>query len=218
MRLLSSIAILMYSLLMPGGLSAAEPASEPLASLAVQGCFGCHGPAGRSASPAIPSVAGLPRGYLLSVLQAYRHGGRFSTVMGRLLSGASDADLVEMADYFSRLSLRVPKQRVDWDLASKGRQLHHLYCRECHGDRHQDAEPGTPKLNGQWMVYLRWTLSDYLLGVNQTEQAMSRALIRLIRRHGEDGLEALIHYYGSARPEPTAPASGGKIATSGDSH
>ena len=211
-------ATLLLSLLLPGSLSADEPAQLPVASLAVQGCFGCHGPQGRSLSPSIPSLAGLPRDYLINVLRAYRHGGRFSTVMGRLLSGAGDTDLAEMADYFSRQQAWVPKQRVDWDLASKGRQLHRIYCRECHGDRHQDAEPGTPKLNGQWMSYLRWTLRDYLMGVNQTEQAMSRSLIRLIRRHGEEGLEALLHYYGSARAKTKAPASGGKIATSGDSH
>jgi hypothetical protein len=50
------------------------------------------------------------------------------------------------------------------------------------------------------MDYLRWTLQDYLLGANQTEDKMSKALIRVIRHHGDEGLEALVHYYGSARP------------------
>ena len=205
--------LLLCVLLLPQGLIAEE--STPAPSLAVQGCFGCHGPQGQSGTPAIPSLGGLPRDYLLQVLRAYRHGGRFSTVMGRLLSGAGDAELHEMADYFSRQTFRVPKQRVDWDLASKGRQLHRLYCRDCHGDRNRRAKPGVPKLNGQWMVYLRWTLNDYLLGSNQMDVEMSQSLIRLLRRHGEAGLEALLHYYGSARP---APPTGGKIATSGDSH
>ncbi len=218
MKPLLPFVILLLTLLPSFCLSADEPVSTPLASLAVQGCFGCHGPQGRSATPAIPSIAGLPRDYLFEVLRAYRHGGRFGTVMGRLLGDAGDAELDAMADYFSRQTPRVPKQRVDWDLASKGRQLHRLYCRECHGDRHRKSEPETPRLNGQWMGYLRWTLRDYLLGANQTGEEMSRSLIRVIRRHGEEGLEALIHYYGSARPEPEAPPSGGKIATSGDTH
>lgn len=209
---------LLLSVLLPQGLIADESEPAPVASLAVQGCFGCHGPKGQSGSPAIPSLAGLPRDYLLQVLQAYRHGGRFSTVMGRLLSTAEDAELQAMADYFSRQTFRVPKQRVDWDLASKGRQLHRLYCRDCHGDRKREAKPAIPRLNGQWMVYLRWTLRDYLLGSSQTDVEMSQSLIRLIRRHGEEGLEALIHYYGSARPTPQAPQPGGKIATSGDTH
>jgi sulfide dehydrogenase cytochrome subunit len=218
MNLVLPIFVMLLCLLLPHSLIADEHESAPLASLAIQGCFGCHGPKGQSGTPAIPSLAGLPRDYLLQVLRAYRHGGRFGTVMGRLLSGAGDADLREMADYFSRQTFRVPKQRVDWDLASKGRQLHRLYCRECHGDRNREAEPGTPKLNGQWMGYLRWTLRDYLVGSNQIEEEMSQSLIRIIRRHGEDGLEALVHYYGSARPTPMVTQSSGKIATSRDTH
>jgi sulfide dehydrogenase cytochrome subunit len=170
--------------------------------LSVQNCIACHGPAGNSRAPAIPSIAGLPRGYLLEVLKAYRHGGRFGTIMGRLLEGFSDVQLNAMADYFSRQTAAIPKQRVDWDLVSRGRQLHRLYCRECHGDRRREPEADTPSLNGGWMDYLRWTLQDYLLGVNQSNDEMSQALIHVIRRHSDTGLEALVHYYGSARPEP----------------
>jgi sulfide dehydrogenase cytochrome subunit len=169
--------------------------------LSAQICFPCHGEAGISRAPAIPSLAGLPRVYLLNVLKGYRHGGRFGTIMGRLLQNYSDARLVEMANYFSRQTPVIPKQRVDWDLVSLGRQLHRLYCRDCHGDRGEDAEFDAPRLNGRWMGYLRWTLQDYLLGVNQTEDEMSQALVRVIRRHGERGVEALVHYYGSARPD-----------------
>jgi len=60
-------------------------------------------------------------------------------------------------------------------------------------------------LNGRWMDYLRWTLQDYMLGISQADEQMSEQLILLIRRHGEAGIEALIHYYGSARP--SAPAA-----------
>jgi sulfide dehydrogenase cytochrome subunit len=123
--------------------------------------------------------------------------------MQRLLQGYSDYELREMAAYFSAQPAQIPKQRVDWDLVYKGRQLHRLYCRDCHGDPGQEADWNTPKLNGQWMDYLRWTLQDYLLGANQAQEEMSQALIRVIRLHGDEGLEALIHYYGSAEPDPT---------------
>jgi cytochrome subunit of sulfide dehydrogenase len=176
----------------------------PLPSLTLQGCIACHGPAGNSLGPAIPSIAGQSKETLLQELKGYRHGGRFSTLMGRLLRGVSDAQLAEMADFFSRQAVEIPRQRIDWDQASRGRQLHRRYCRDCHGDRHRDPDAGVPRLNGQWMAYLRWTLQDYLLGANQTDQAMSEALIRLIRRHGDEGLEALIQYYGSARPDRPA--------------
>lgn len=197
--------LFLLSLMLPIAASAnGEPdgGDAALPPLAVQGCFGCHGPAGRSGAPAIPSLAGLPRDYLLAVLRAYRHGGRFGTVMERLLAGSSEAQLEAMADYFSRQPAQIPKQRImDWDRVSRGRQLHRHYCRECHGDTGRKPEDGVPRLNGQWMAYLRWTLQDYLIGINQAGDGMSRALIRLIRRHGDDGLEALIHYYASARPK-----------------
>ncbi|MCG7945229.1 MAG: c-type cytochrome [Candidatus Thiodiazotropha taylori] len=168
--------------------------------LLVQTCFSCHGPGGQSQSPAIPSIAGLPRDYLLNVLAAYRYGGRFGTIMDRIM-GAYDKPQVEiMADYFSRQPYRVNKQDAKWQLVDRGRQLHRRYCRECHGDGLQPSGKGAPLLIGAWMDYLRWTIRDYLIGINQGDEEMSRQLARLLRNHGEPGLEALIHYYGKGRP------------------
>ncbi|MCG7899309.1 MAG: c-type cytochrome [Candidatus Thiodiazotropha weberae] len=168
--------------------------------MVVQTCFSCHGPGGQSQSPAIPSIAGLPRDYLLNVLAAYRYGGRFGTIMDRIM-GAYDKRQVEtMADYFSRQPYRVNKQDAKWQLADRGRQLHRRYCRECHGDGLKPSDKGAPLLIGRWMDYLRWTIRDYLIGINQGDEEMNRQLARLIRNHGEPGLEALIHYYGKGRP------------------
>ena len=185
----------------PETVSESEPPYPPPPMLALA-CFGCHGPQGVSAASPMPSLAGLPSGYLYDVLRKYRHGGRFGTVMEHLLKGSSTSELRRVADYFARQPVQFPKQSVDWDLAFKGRQLHRLYCRECHGDLEREPARDTPRLNGQWMAYLRWTLQDFLLGHNQADEAMSQALIRLMRRHGEPGLEALLHYYASARPGP----------------
>ncbi len=195
-----------------GEMGAGETSSGPFVSSPpppeALGCFACHGPDGRSARSPIPSLAGLPRGYLNDVLRAYRHGGRFSTLMGRLMQGASDAQIWVLADYFSQLEASPPKQRFDRDQAARGRQLHRRYCRECHGDEQRKPEHNAPRLNGQWMEYLRWTLQDYLFGVNQGDEEMSRALIQLIRRHGEESVEDLINYYGSARPPAPVEAEG----------
>jgi cytochrome subunit of sulfide dehydrogenase len=140
----------------------------------------------------------------MEVMRAYRHGGRFSTLMGRLAPAYSEADLAAFADYFSGQAFILHKQRVDWDLAQRGRQLHRRYCRECHGDLEKPADEDVPSLNGRWMDYLHWTLQDYLLGISQADEQMSEQLIRLIRRHGDTGIQALIHYYGSAHP-PVQP-------------
>jgi sulfide dehydrogenase cytochrome subunit len=196
-----TLLLMVFAILTTAEASTDQAESAGAPNLTAQGCMGCHGPEGNSRSSAIPSIAGLPRDYLAEVLRSYRYGGRFGTLMGRLMQAYSDQELDELADYFSQQPLRQHKQRVDWDLVFKGEQLHRFYCRECHGDLRRAAEEGIPKLNGRWMTYLRWTLQDYLLGVNQADREMSKALIRLVRRHGEAGLESLIHYYGSARPE-----------------
>ena len=197
---------LLLSLLVMNRAGFAETVSEPEAPsptppMLALACFGCHGPQGVSAAPPMPSLAGLPSGYLYEVLRKYRHGGRFGTGMVHLLKGSSASELRRVADYFARQPVPLPTQRVDWDLAFKGQQLHRRYCRECHGDLEREPERDTPRLNGQWMAYLRWTLQDYLLGHNQAVEEMSQALIRLMRRHGDPGLEALLHYYASARPD-----------------
>ncbi|MES9985878.1 MAG: hypothetical protein ABW105_17565 [Candidatus Thiodiazotropha sp. 6PLUC1] len=166
----------------------------------VQPCFPCHGPQGYSQEPEIPSIAGLPRDYLLKVLAAYRYGGRFGTIMDRLMAAYDRRQLEAMADYFSSQPFLVKKQDTDWKLVDKGRQLHRRYCRECHGDTDHPMDKGAPLLQGRWMNYLRWTIRDYVIGINQGDDEMSRQLSLLIRRHGKQGLEALIHYYGKGKP------------------
>jgi sulfide dehydrogenase cytochrome subunit len=166
----------------------------------VQHCFACHGPNGQSNSPAIPSIAGLPKRYLVEVLQAYQYGGRFGTVMDRLIQGYREAEIELIADYFSHQPYPMAKQNVQRNLVSLGRKLHRRYCLDCHGDITCQPQEGVPLLNGRWIDYLRWTVHDYLVGINQGDEEMSKQLARLLRFHGSEGLEALLHYYGYAKP------------------
>ncbi len=185
----------------------AEPHSVPLklqlgadAEMLVGGCFGCHGPEGQSRAPAIPSLAGLPEDYFVHVMQAYQFGGRYSSVMGRIALGFNENEIRSMAHYFSQQEFKPQQQRVSWRLVSHGRLLHRRYCRKCHGDAEVAPSEGANRLQGRWMTYLRWTLKDYLVGINQTEAGMSQELAELVKRHGSEGVEALVHYYASGRP------------------
>jgi sulfide dehydrogenase cytochrome subunit len=163
-------------------------------------CFGCHGPEGRSQAPAIPSLAGLPLTYLVKAMESYQYGGRYSTIMGRIAAGFTQQEIYRLARYFSQQDNGLIRQSVDWSLVRQGRHLHRLYCQECHGDLASRPNHDAARLNGQWMSYLRWTLHDYLIGINQSEAGMSEQFAKLIRQQGSAGLEALVHYYGSARP------------------
>ncbi|MEG7523337.1 MAG: hypothetical protein M3H12_09575 [Chromatiales bacterium] len=88
------------------------------------GCFGCHGFEGRSFGPATPSIAGLSENYFIEVMEAYRRGDRFSTVMGRILPGYTPEEVRRMAGYFSSREYRPIKQGTDWRLVERGEKLH----------------------------------------------------------------------------------------------
>ncbi|MBL3598537.1 MAG: cytochrome c4 [gamma proteobacterium endosymbiont of Lamellibrachia anaximandri] len=159
------------------------------------GCFGCHGFEGRSLGPATPSIAGLSEGYFTAVMEAYRRGDRFSTVMGRILPGYTPDEVRRMAGYFSSREQRPPEQKTDWRLADRGEKLHRRYCEECHGEAGSDPEDDAGRLAGQWKPYLRWTLKDYLVGVNRAERGMSEKFTQMMRKQGVESLEALVNYY-----------------------
>jgi sulfide dehydrogenase cytochrome subunit len=65
-------------------------------------CAACHGTDGRVVGGAgVPSLAGQPREVLANQLRLFRDGRRYSTIMGQLSKGFSDARIDELAGYFS---------------------------------------------------------------------------------------------------------------------
>lgn len=63
-------------------------------------CFACHGSNGKSAG-AIPSLAGLKKGYFVKQLQDFKSGARPATVMHQHAPGYTDAEVASLAEYFS---------------------------------------------------------------------------------------------------------------------
>jgi cytochrome c553 len=65
-------------------------------------CMSCHGPGGKSRG-AIPSLAGLEKGYFVKAMQDFKSGARPSTIMKRHASGYTDAEFEAMGAYFAGL-------------------------------------------------------------------------------------------------------------------
>ncbi len=65
-------------------------------------CYTCHGTYGVSPGT-IPSINDLSMERLTTMLKEFRSGQRVSTVMGRHASGYTDAEIAEVALYFSKL-------------------------------------------------------------------------------------------------------------------
>lgn len=63
-------------------------------------CYNCHGSGGKSAG-AIPSLAGLEKGYFIKQMQDFKSGARPATVMQKHAKGYTDAEIEKMAEFFA---------------------------------------------------------------------------------------------------------------------
>ncbi|NKE67842.1 c-type cytochrome [Ramlibacter sp. RBP-2] len=67
-------------------------------------CANCHGTNGSATKGSqVPSVAGMPKEYMLRQLTAFKDGSRPASVMHQIAKGFSDAQLDQIATYFAGL-------------------------------------------------------------------------------------------------------------------
>ena len=66
-------------------------------------CAGCHGPKGVSMIPTNPNLAGQHEAYLNAQLKAFRAGTRTNPTMNAMAKALSDADIANIAAYYSSL-------------------------------------------------------------------------------------------------------------------
>ena len=66
-------------------------------------CTGCHGRNGKSMMPMNPSLAGQQEAYLVKAMKDYRDGKRNDPMMSSMVKGLSDADIADLAAYYSSI-------------------------------------------------------------------------------------------------------------------
>jgi len=66
-------------------------------------CIACHGANGISGNDMWPNLAGQKEGYLVAQMKAFRDGQRSNPMMAPMAAGLSDADIADLAAYFSSL-------------------------------------------------------------------------------------------------------------------
>lgn len=126
-----------------------------------QTCVACHGPGGNSVNPIMPSLAGQPKQFIVTQLFMFREGNRKDQQMSPMARDLTNADLNDLAAYFSAQPL-APLARVTTpDKAVAGRRLteqHH--CVACHGPALM-GQMHIPRLAGQQFEYLRVQLHGF---------------------------------------------------------
>lgn len=190
---LAVAGVLVSGLILGGGPVMAQNATgELLAST----CAGCHGQDGNSEGPAIPSIAGISVPYFINTMEQYRNGQRNSTIMNRVALGYDANEVQAMAFFFSQQTFKPVKQKFDAARAKRGARFHKQYCEYCH--RQGGAEAGREGiLAGQWIPYLKATMTDMVTGKRRMPPTMKRWVDRLLRIEGDEAVEDLMHYYAS---------------------
>ena len=64
-------------------------------------CAACHGADGISTIPSFPKLAGQHHDYLQQALKDYKAGKRKNPIMSEQAKNLSDADMADLAAYFS---------------------------------------------------------------------------------------------------------------------
>ena len=186
-------------LLMAGLIATSQPLVADTPSGATLGgtCAACHGYNGSSVG-IIPSIAGNSAEYFTETMEAFKSGDRKSTVMGRIAKGYSSEEIQKMAEFFASKPLQPMTQSFDPAKAALGADIHKESCNKCHKDGGRSGEED-PILAGQSMLYLQYSMADFKNKDREPDEKMSKKVREVIEKHGTDGLEALIHYYGSRK-------------------
>ena len=144
--------------------AAPAAANERGAAIAAQrDCAGCHGAAGLSRMPEVPSLAGQPSEFLALQMVLFREGLRDVPAMAEAASLLSDADVEAVAAYFAALPPVRPADAAPRDAAraARGAALSATRnCAACHRPDYSGAG-GAPRLSFQREDYLLHAMREY---------------------------------------------------------
>ncbi len=122
-------------------------------------CEACHGPEGNSIIPANPSIAGQPGQFVTTALYFFREGNRKDPQMSPIAAPLSNADMNDLAAYFSSLKPMAGKRKASAEAAAAGPALsQRLMCTQCHGPELRGTQH-IPGIAGQQMDYLKTQLT-----------------------------------------------------------
>jgi sulfide dehydrogenase cytochrome subunit len=179
--------------------------ADATASMLANTCAGCHGTLGQSAGPASPIIAGINLEVFIDMMERYKSGDIYSTIMGRIAKGYTTEDFEKMAEFFNGQEFKPAQQSFDTALVETGAKLHDKNCENCHAEGGQplrDEETGEDAeefflLAGQWTPYLVYAMEDLREDRREMPKKMRDKLDNLLESDGEDGLAAVFAFYAS---------------------
>jgi sulfide dehydrogenase cytochrome subunit len=177
-----------------GGLLMANGAQAELnVSGLANTCNNCHGTGGVSVGETMPSIAGLPEGYLKNIMTEWKTGKRPSASMTRLISGLSDEEIAALATHYSKLTWTPVKQKTDPKLVKLGKTVTER-CSSCHGDTGKPDDADTPSLHGQWSQYLQLEALKYR---DDKFGMPNKQMVKAAKKLTDEEIKAVAEFYAS---------------------
>jgi cytochrome c553 len=162
-------------------------------------CAACHGVDGNSVTPDWPSLAGQHTEYIVRELKAFKTGDRKNVTMVPFAQMLSDADMADVAAYFS--AQKPTPKGADPALVSLGQQIYRggipargtPACIACHGPTgHGNPFAAFPRISWQHAAYVTKSLQDYKSGERASDaNQMMRNVASLLK---DDEIRALASY------------------------
>jgi cytochrome c553 len=100
---MKKMSALILSIALTGAMGVAQAGDAAAGKAKSATCAGCHGAAGISNNPMWPNLAGQKEGYLVKQMKAFRDGARKDPMMAPMAKPLSDADIANLAAYYSSL-------------------------------------------------------------------------------------------------------------------
>jgi len=168
----------------------------------LQLCAACHGEDGNSGNPQIPSIAGQPKLFLETQLVLFREELRKSDQMLPVVKGLKDAELVKLAEHFSKLPAKTMETGApDAKLMKIGMErAKALRCGVCHLSDYR-GQNQIPRLAGQREAYLEAEMRAYRDGKRSGGDTIMAATLYGV---SDADIKALAHYL--SRSSVRAPA------------
>ncbi len=160
-----------------------------------QTCFACHGVDGMSGTSNIPHIAAQPPLSIFYQLVQFREGMRKGGGMEVFAKSLSDADIRDIAAYFSALPPPPAKAGDATKVAVGLRLTQQSYCNSCHAPQLQ-GQKHAPRLAGQSIEYFVVQLRNIRSG-NRVD--MDGTMASAARGLSDEDIEALAIYAASLK-------------------
>jgi cytochrome c553 len=187
----AAAAVLAVSLPLISCAEAATGADIEAGRQKAQVCVACHGPEGNSANPVMPSLAGQPAQFISTELFQFREGNRKDPQMTPLAVSLTNADMNDLAAYFSAQKPRPPSHKTDPANAATAPKLAQQFnCVQCHG-KALLGQQHIPRLAGQQFEYLKMQLRGFKA---QTRADLDGNMTSAAQALSEKDIDALVDY------------------------